>query len=267
LRAELDGWLGQQARYEDKLLGAANGHGELARVIERARLGDASSAGALIDLVRGSAPVSARREAASLLVTALPPRPELQAALLAAVDGADDATVRDWCAVAAMRLGVDSVKDSLHTLLAQPATEATLSLHVQAALALAQHGDGAGLQVLLESLGTCGMDVSLCKRVLAVLGTLKDPRSVRPLVEHLAFVQTRYATAEALATMAHPDSEAALIECMKSDVYVPVRAIAATGLGRIGGVRSLQALRETLPREREALVLSAVRSALAEHGR
>jgi arylsulfatase A-like enzyme len=267
LRGQLDAWLGQQARYEDNLLGAANGHGELARVIERARLGDASVAGALIEMLRSNVSVAARREAASLLVTALPPRPELQSALLAALGGADDATVRDWCAVAAMRLGVESAKDRLHEVLAKPSTEATLPLHLQAALALAQHGDGAGFQVLLESLGTCGMDVSLCKRVLAAFGTLKDPRSVAPLIEHLAFVQTRYATAEALANIAHPDSETALIDCLQSDVYVPVRAIAATGLGRIGGVRSRQALRAALPREREELVLSAVRSALAEHAR
>jgi hypothetical protein len=76
LRQRLDKWLGEQARYETKLMGAADGTDELARAIERGRLGDASAALTLAEMLAGSAPVGARREAASLLVTALPPRQE-----------------------------------------------------------------------------------------------------------------------------------------------------------------------------------------------
>jgi arylsulfatase A-like enzyme/HEAT repeat protein len=267
LRRKLDAWLGQQARYEHKLLGAANGRGEIARTIERGRLGDPGAALPLAQLLRADLPVAARREAASLLVTALPARPETKAELLAAVNGADDPTVRDWAAVAAARLGERSVQARLRTLVSTPSTEATFPLHVRAALALAKNGDATGVPVLIELLDTCGMDVSLCKRVLSALGTLKDGRAVEPLMEHLAYVQTRYATAEALANIADPRSESTLIDCLESDVYVPVRAIAATGLGRIGGARSLQALRSSLKHEREELVLSAVHDALAAHNR
>jgi len=46
-----------------------------------------------------------------------------------------------------------------------------------------------------------------------------------------------------------------------------VRAAAAQALGRLGGVRSLQALKSALTREHEAQVLVAIRAALAERGR
>jgi arylsulfatase A-like enzyme/HEAT repeat protein len=266
LRQHLDGWLGQQARYEAKLLGAAGGVGDLARLIERARLGDAHVASSLAELLDGTAPASTRREAASLLVTALPPRPEtLNALRVAATTGGDD-EVRDWAAVAATRLGATEAQDRLRAILAKKATEATEMLHVQAALALAEKTDKTGVPVLAEALDSCGGDVPLCKRIVAVLGELKDGRAVHPLVEHLAFVQTRRETVEALATIADPTSVPALVACLKTDEYVPVRVAAAKALGRLGGARSLQALVSALSSEREDLVVAAVRSALAAHG-
>jgi hypothetical protein len=265
LRLQLDKWLGEQARYEAKLMGAADGTGDLARAIERGRLGDASAAATLGEMLLGSAPVEARREAASLLVTALPPRQETLPALRAAVGKADDEEVRDWAAVASLRLGASDVQERVHALLAKP--EATEILHVQAALALAEKSDAAGIPILGAALDSCGSDVLQCKRILAVLGDLKDARSVQPLVAHLAFVQTRHETTLALAAIADPRSTPALIGCLETDAYVPVRVAAAEALGRLGGARALQALQSALGREREATVLAAVRAALATHGR
>ena len=267
LRQQLDRWLGEQARYESKLLGAADGTGELARAIERGRLGDANAALALAELLTGSAPAEARREAASLLVTALPPRPETLSALRAAADKADDEEVRNWAVVAAMRAGANQVQERLHALLAKPVTEATLGLRLQAALALAEKSDIAGIPVLVAGLDSCGGDVLLCKRILAVLGERKDARAVPPLLAHLGFVQTRRETVEALGSIADPASAPALIGCLETDEYVPVRMAAATALGRLGGARALQALQLALGHEREATVLSAVRSALAARAR
>jgi arylsulfatase A-like enzyme len=267
LRQKLDAWLGQQARYEAKLVGAADGAGDLARAIERARLGDASAAPALADMLRGSLPVAARREAATLLATTLPPKQESRAALLAAVDGADDAEVRDWAAVAAMRLGALTVKERVRAALAEKPSEANADLRVHAALALAERADAAGMAVLGEMLDACATDVLLCKRVLAALGALKDGRAVAPLVAHLAFVQTRRETVDALAAIADPACVPALIGALESDAYVSVRAAAAQALGRIGGARSLQALKNALGREHEELVLNSIRGALAAHGR
>jgi arylsulfatase A-like enzyme len=265
LRLQLDKWLGEQARYEAKLMGAADGTGELARAIERGRLGDASAAVTLGEMLLGSAPVEARREAASLLVTALPPRQETLPALHAAMGMADDEEVRDWAAVALLRLGASDVQERVHALLAKP--ETTEILHVQAALALAEKSDAAGIPVLGAALDSCGSDVLRCKRIIAVLGDLRDARSVQPLLAHLAFVQTRRETTLALAAIADPASTPALIGCLETDVYVPVRVAAAEALGRLGGARAIQALQSALGREREATVLAAVRAALATHGR
>jgi arylsulfatase A-like enzyme len=267
LRQLIDKWLGEQARYETKLLGAADGTGELARAIERGRLGDASAARALTEMLIGSAPVGARREAASLLVTALPPRQETLATLREAADKADDEEVRQWATVAAVRAGASEVQERLRALLAKPATETTQGFYVQAALALAEKSDGFGLSVLGAALDACGGDILLCKRIVVVLGALKDARAVPPLVAHLAFVQTRRETVEALGAIADPASAPALISSLESDDYVPVRVAAAGALGQLGGARTLQALQSALVHERETAVLVAVRSALATHGR
>jgi hypothetical protein len=265
LRQYLDEWLGQQARYETRLVGAAGGGGDSARLIERARLGDAHVAALLAQLLVGTAPAAVRREAASLLVTALPPRPETLNALLDAVTTATDDDVRDWAAVAAARLGSVHVQERVRAILAKQSTEATQVLHVQAALALAEQADKTGLPILADALDSCGGDISLCKRIVAVLGDLKDGRAARPLIEHLAFVQTRRETVEALSAIADPASVSALVACLTSDEYVPVRVAAARALGRLGGAHSLQALESALGSEQEDLVLAAVRAALAVH--
>ncbi len=267
LRLQLDRWLGEQARYETNLLGAAGGTSQLARAIERGRLGEASAAQALSESLVGNGPVGARREAASLLVTTLPARPETLAALRAAADKSDDERVRDWAAVAALRLGASEMRDRLRALVATPATEATGPLHIHAALALAEKSDRTGTPVLDDALDSCGGDVLLCRRVLLALGALKDARAVAALIAHLGFVQTRRETVEALGAIADPASVPALIGCLEDDAYVPVRVAAATALGRLGGVRAMQALQSAMVHEREEAVRSAVRRALAAHGR
>jgi arylsulfatase A-like enzyme len=267
LRQHLDAWLGQQARYEAKLLGAADGTGELARAIERGRLGDPSAVAVLAAMLTGSAPVAARREAASLLSTTLPPRVEMQAAVLDAARKADDEGVRNWAAVAALRMGASEAKVILDKILAQKATEATVLLQIHAALALAEKADTVGVPVLAEALDACGNDVLLCKRILVGLGNLKDARAVKALLAHLAFVQTRRETVDALAAIADAASIPVLVGLLESDEYVPVRVAAAQALGRLGGARAMQALQTALGREREESVLSAVKAALATHGR
>jgi len=133
-------------------------------------------------------------------------------------------------------------------------------------LALAEKSDALGLSVLGTALDACGSDVLLCKRILAALGSLKDARAMQPLVAHLAFVQTRRETVEALGAIADPASASALISRLESDDYVPVRVAAAGALGRLGGARALQALQSALVHEREPAVLAAVRSVQAMHG-
>jgi HEAT repeat protein len=54
----------------------------------------------------------------------------------------------------------------------------------------------------------------------------------------------------------------ALTSRLDSDEYVPVRAEAATGLGKIGGPAAMSALVAAQGREREQLVLTAIGKAL-----
>jgi arylsulfatase A-like enzyme len=267
LRQRLDGWLAEQVRYESKLLGAAGGAEPFARAIERGRLADASAAPELASLLTGNAPVEARREAATILVTVLPPRAETKAALLGAADKADDAEIKAWAAVAAFRVGVGEMADRLKASLAQAPSDGSGAAVLQAALALAEAGDGAGMERLTASFDSCGADVPVCKRIIAALGKLKDGRATKSLVDHLTFVQTRQETVDALASIADPASVPALIACLEGDEYVPVRADAARALGKLGGARALRALESALRREKEEAVLAAVRASLSQHGR
>lgn len=265
LRGKLDAWLAQQARYEARLVGAAAGGGELAAAIARARLGDATAATALARQLLGGGALVARREAASLLASALPPRAETRAELLAAVERSDDPELRAWAAVAALRGGATELTEQVRALVGEAAARGAWQIH--AALVLGGHGDAAGVRVLTESLETCGGDVALCKRMLGVLGALRDPAAVGPLLSHLDFVQTRRETVEALGTLGDAAAVGALLGALASDAYVPVRAAAAEALARIGGVRAVQGLEVALRREREDAVKSAIREALAKLGR
>lgn len=267
LRQLLDAWLAEQVRYEAKLLGAAGGVEPFARAIERGRLADASAASELASLLIGDAPVEARREAATILVTTLPPRIDTKGALLAAAERADDAAIRAWASVAAFRAGAGEMASRLKALLEKATLDQDGGVGLQAALALAEHGDGSGMDTLTTSFELCGADVSLCKRVVAALGKLKDRRATKPLLEHLALVQTRQETVEALASIADPSSVSALIGCLENDGYVHVRVNAARALGSIGGARAVRALESALRREKEESVLVAIRASLAQHGR
>jgi len=267
LRQHLDGWLGEQVRYESNLIGAAGDGEPYARIIERGRLADARAASGLAALLAGTAPVAARREAANILVTILPSRSETRAALLFAADKADDIEVRDWAAVAALRAGAPEMQSRLHALVAQPATDEKQALVLHAALTLAENGDSAGDKRLAEAFDGCSADVSLCRRIIAAMAKLKDTRMTRALIDHLPFVLTRRETVLALSAIADPKSVPALIDCLESDEYVPVRAAAAQALGHLGGARAVQALALASRREKEEAVLAAVRAALAQHGR
>jgi HEAT repeat protein len=132
---------------------------------------------------------------------------------------------------------------------------------------LAERGDSAGLEALSSALQDCDRNVALCKRVVAALGSLKDPRAAKALVDHLEFVQTRRETVEALAAIGDPGSVPPLVELLETDAYVPVRAAAAAALGHWGGARATQALRSASSREHESIVLAAIRAALAVRGR
>lgn len=267
LREHLDVWLSQQARFETTLIGAAGGRGELAAAIERGRLVDVGAALPLAQALLGSDDLSALREAASLLVRVLPPRPETKNALLAAQSKASDAEVSAWAAMAALRVGATEMQEPVRALLRAPATEGRAVLRTHAALALAENADATGLPVLVSALDSCSNDVVLCRRVVVALGRLKDPSAVEPLIAHLEFLQTRRSTVKALGEIGDTRVVGPLIDCLEHDPYVLVRMDAANALGRIRGARAVQGLRAALQKEQEDAVLAVVRTALSGHGR
>jgi HEAT repeat protein len=153
----------------------------------------------------------------------------------------------------------------VHELVADTARRGPWQTH--AALVLGERGEGAGIVSLTGALDACGADVALCKRVLEVLGALRSPAALGPLLSHLPFVQTRRETVDALGALGDPAAVGPLLGCLESDPYVSVRVAAAHALGRIGGARAVQGLRGAIGREPEEAVKSAVREALAGLGR
>jgi arylsulfatase A-like enzyme len=267
LRQQLDAWLLRQGRYEAGSGGELGEAGELASAIERGRLADASAVPALATGLRSGAPVEARREAARLLAAVLPPRVAAKGELVTAAREPGDDELRAWAAIALLRLGETAVTGQVRALLAGPPGPAQASWRTHAALALAERSDRTGVSVLAEALDDCGSDVTLCKRVLAALGQLKDRAVLPALVAHLPFVQTRAETVVALANLEDPAAAGPLLRCLASGEYVPVRIAAAEGLGRLGGARVVQGLQRALAHETEEAVRAAVRAALARLGR
>ena len=288
LRARLDDWLDSHVRLEPVLArGAANPNGErVPRAIERGRLGDLLAGPALAELMlSGQQTLPVRREAAQLLVT-LPPRAETAQAIMSAAEDPDE-TVAAWATVGAVRLGdaraIERVRRTLGDR-TQP-----MPLRLRGALALAARGDATGVPVLGEALESCTDQVLTCRLIVLQLGKLKDRRAVPVLLEHLGEVQNRREMVDALGDIGDPRAIQALVDRLRNDEYVPVRAQAARALAKIGvkvGIKIgkagsaaeapparagrvtgtsavVPALEHALATEKEALVTAAAREALA----
>jgi arylsulfatase A-like enzyme len=259
----LDTWLDEQARFESKRLAGAD-IPVLSQAIERGRMGDADAASDLAALLQSRAPVELRREAARLLVEALPARQDTRPMVVAAMIGADDDEVRDWAAVAAVRLGEVAGRPRLLAIVARPGREANSALRRYAALFMAQAGDGAGVMVLGEALDACAGKEALCKSIIAALGKLRDARAVPALIAHLPDVLTRLEVVQALGEIGDASAEPALVERLKSDEYVSVRVAAAHALARMGGARAVLALKWSASNDKEPRVAEAARAGLTE---
>jgi arylsulfatase A-like enzyme/HEAT repeat protein len=264
LQRRLDHWLDDHVRFEPQLIkGMANPDGgAIPKSIERGRLGDLSAVVELAAMLRSNESLGVRREAARLLVTALPRRKETHDLVMGAL-GSEDAEIRDWAAVAAARLGESSVQARLREVVSPQAAKAVSSeLRIHAGLALAKLRDASAVAPLADSLETCG-SVALCRLVILALGDLRDGRGAPALLAHLPQVQNRREMVDALGQIADPQSTDALLERLTADEYVPVRAAAATALGKIGGDKVRAGLKRCLAREHEPSVLDAAKAALA----
>ena len=281
LRTQLDDWLAGHLQFEPARRSAAGDMSGLAggeakpqeaRLLERARLGEGAVAAELAGLLERGASPAVRREAARLLATHLPPRPETSAELRKAAAAADP-ELAAWAAVASVRLGDRQAATLLEKRLTAPGSS-EVELRVQMALALVGRTTGGGdagaptvsarnaaLPVLVAALPGC-KDPALCRRIIEALGAAGDRRATPVLLAHLESVLTRREVVAALARLADPASVQALRRRLLEDEYVPVRAEAARALAAIGGTESRRALTEAAASEREPQVKAAIRQAL-----
>jgi arylsulfatase A-like enzyme len=259
----LDTWLDEQARFESRRLDETDSPAVL-QLIERGRMGDPDAALGLAALLQSSAAVELRREAARLLVEALPARPDTRPMVVAAMNAAADDEIRDWAAVAAVRLGEPAGRARSLAIVARPGSEIRRAMRLHAALALVQAGDRTGVTVLGEALDGCSAHEALCKSMIAALGGLRDAHAVPALIAHLPDVLTRVEVVQALGEIGDAAAEPALVERLKYDEYVPVRVAAAHALAHMGGARAMLALRWSASHEKEPRVAEAARAGLVE---
>jgi HEAT repeat protein len=262
LRGMLDQWLDGHVRFEPVLArGASNPNGEgVPKAIERGRLGDLLAGPALAELMLSpTEPVTVRREAAQLLVT-FPSRRETAAQLSLATNDRDS-LVANWAAVGAVKAGDVRAVERVERQLADESLPR--QLRVRGALALGARGNQAGVPTLAASLDHCEDDVLFCRLIIIQLGKLKDRRAVAALLSHLPEVQNRREMVDALGDIGDPAAIPALIERLRGDEYVPVRAQAARALAKIGRVDVLPALRSAAEGDTETSVAAAAREAIA----
>jgi HEAT repeat protein len=179
------------------------------------------------------------------------------------MNAAGDDEVRDWAAVAAVKLGESTGRARLLSIVARPSGESYRALRLHAALALAQAGDGTGVTVLGESLDACSPNEAVCRSIVAALGKLRAASAVPTLIAHLPDVLNRREIVQALGEIGDTQAELALIERLKTDDYVPVRVAAARALSRMGGARAVMALKWSVSHEKEPRVAEAARASLA----
>ncbi|MCG5054938.1 MAG: sulfatase-like hydrolase/transferase [Myxococcales bacterium] len=270
----LDEWLDAQGQLE--ALEAPAESGQLPRALARGRLGDAEAAPGLLALVSAPGPAPLREEAARLLVS-LPPQTELAGALSQAVPTleADVPGLATWVAVAAFAAGSpsDAVQARVRQALALPHAEVpagtgpadpeapSMDLPLAAALALAETGASDGAPTLRRALERCDGG-ALCRRVVRAVARLQDPGAVPALHAALEHVNVRLEVVKALGSMQDLRSVPVLVQALRFDERVPVRAEAARALGRMGVPAARRALSRAARRERERVVADAIAGAL-----
>jgi arylsulfatase A-like enzyme/HEAT repeat protein len=260
LRAELDGWLADNAALEGKPREDAPS-GPAARALERARLGDPGAAAGIASLLTTGAALPVRREAARLLVTNLPPRKETESSAVAATRDPDP-EVAGWATVAAAQLGDPTSRQRLLQEMETAPPSGCDPRRVHAAIALGHKGERAAVPTLAAAITSCS-DPALVADVVATTKLLRDRGATDALIARLPVVIGRRDVVDALGAIADPRSVPALAEHLRLDEYVPVRIAAANALASIGGEGARAALSQATRSEREPTAKAAIRQALA----
>ncbi len=291
LREQLSRYLLEASQFEQGP-GGPIGDGEgPQQVLLRGRAGDRDAAPGLARLVVAmDLPLLVRREAMALLAELCvearalgapagggAPVPvedgggacggvEARAALAAGMAaGSGDTEMRRWAMVVRLSQGDAAVLPEVGSVIRDEAAEGKLRMF--GALALLPHVGAAGGEVvplLLVALpvGMVLDDPDRVRPLILGLGGSRDPRALEPLLQQLDNVRSRVDVVVALGLLGQGRAVLKLSEMLLGDPYVPVRAAAATALGKLGGKEAAAALSRARRTEREALVLAAVGQAL-----
>jgi arylsulfatase A-like enzyme/HEAT repeat protein len=274
LRARLDEWMTAGSRFEAERSSAASGTGRSARrALDRARLGDRTSARELAELLRDPDP-GLRLEAVRLLA-ALPADPSTRGAL---EEAARDPALAHAAELALARLGDPGASARVAGWIGaacdrdEPAwcARAALALGdptwLGRALARASEPDppGAG-----DGAPQGAMDERLTVAVVRALGASHDPRALEPLASALGPVRTRAEVVGALGELGDLRALPTLLRWLPADPYINVRAAIARALARLAprdpAVHA--ALVAQAAREPEPLVQRALAEALGTPSR
>ncbi len=234
-------------------------HDPAERALARARAGDPEAAEGLRALIAG-ADIERARLAAGLLFDI---SDRLDAAAVPRGVGGD-VELAERLRLAAARAGDAAARADVRALLDRP--DLPSAMRFQAALALAERGDGSGLGVLARAVAA---GESFEQRVAAAsaLGGLRDCRATAPLLAVLADVRMRRFAVRALGALGDPRAVPRLCALVGGDSYISVREESARALGRIGDRAAAVDLLAAARREREPSVVAAALEALDALGR
>lgn len=226
LREELGRFVGSIPRVEALALAGQQGWPE---ALARAELGDATSAPGLVPLLGDER--AAVRAAAARLLGRLRHAPAL-GTLLRLRDEDPEVSVKDEAALASLALGEASSADVVRAIAQREG--ATLELQRRAALALAERGDASLGGVLDAWAGDPDAGEDARSRVIAILGELRQTRSVPTLIALLADVRLGPVAATALGAIGDRRAIAPLRLQLQNERYLDARAAEAAALVQLG---------------------------------
>jgi hypothetical protein len=206
--------------------------------IRRGLLRDADAAvdaAALLD----DANLLIRRKAAEVMF--LLHTPQVAGEVRRALGRDEDSEVRDWCALALVRMG-----EPPSPLANQLLRDDLRAWRRRAALAFASQGDRRGAGELAafwqnEAPPRGGLDVEDAKELLAALSKIRDTEAVPALALSLPFVPLRPFIADTLGAVGDPRGRPPLLELFQGERYETARAHEARALLQLGAKKELYA--------------------------
>ncbi len=220
--------------------------------LHRGRLGDQGSVGALCELLLDrTAPAAMRIDAARLLASFTDRH---GARCLREGLSARPRDVAIEAAVALAWLEDDGGRQMLPPLLESENDER----RTRAAIGLGRLGDRAAVPALIDVVESNDVDREHRIEAIRLLGLLRDPRAVEPLVDLLDDVRLRTRASMALGRIGDRSAFEPLVGQLQSE-HGSARESGARGLGQLGDSRAIPHLvrasqREFLPNATESLV-------------